>query len=272
MIKSLLPTNISNLISSNAPLETITEIRLRIGKNLLIKTAKEYILLDYKVVEEELKHVIRIATHNSLYAFQDQIKMGYISYNGIRIGLVGSVVMDKDKIITIKEFTSLIIRIPHEIVGCSDSLNIVLPTFENTLIVSPPYGGKTTLIRDLARRLSKHYDTLLIDERGEIHNNSFSFGERLDVFKDAPKSFVIEGVIRATSPEIIVMDELFNTCDMSVIREITRSGIKVLASIHGDNVSMIKNVYPELTKYFTNVIELSNKPKVGTIKSILRLK
>ena len=69
-------------------------------------------------------------------------------------------------------------RIAKEITGCSnkiikDILNLEDNTIYNTIIVSPPGRGKTTLLRDIVRQISSGIPNLnfrginvgLVDER-----------------------------------------------------------------------------------------------------------
>lgn len=272
MLDILLPPNLYNLIISKTPEAKITEIRLRIGRNVVVKTAERAITLNCVTTQTDVEYVIGKGTKNSLYAFQDEIKSGFISYEGIRIGLSGKGVTDDNRLITIKDFSSLCLRIPHQILGVSDPINHLIENYLNTIIIAPPYAGKTTLIRDIARKLSRKKDTLIIDERGEIFASSYEFGEKLDVFVGVPKHLILEGVIRSLSPEVIVLDELFMEKDVTVVEEIVRCGIKILASAHGDSVTLLREKYPRLLSNFTYAVELCNKPKVGAIKSITRLK
>lgn len=271
MLKELLSENLFDIINKRFKLTDICEIRIRENRNILVKTDHQRVFLDYKASKVDIEHIIRVATRNSLYASEDEVRKGFLKYKGIRIGLAGEVVTEYNKLLTFKNFTSLVLRIPHEIIGVAGKLNINYENFHNTLVISPPYGGKTTLIRDIARILSQKHDTLIIDEREEIYNDNFTFGQNLDIIKDAPKEMVLEGIIRSLSPEIIILDELLPKRDLTVIEEITRCGIKVVASLHGSNFEIIKKIYPQLANYFNNVITLSNNPKVGSIKSVVRI-
>ena len=89
MLSTLIAPNLYNYVISKVPETQITEIRLRLGKKLCLKTAERTILTNYAVCESDLEKVIKTATRNSLYAFQDEIKDGFISYGGIRIGIAG---------------------------------------------------------------------------------------------------------------------------------------------------------------------------------------
>ena len=65
----------------------------------------------------------------------------------------------------------------HEIPGCADRLLPMITKNRevcHTLVISPPCGGKTTLIRDLIRQISdgnahvKGCTVGVVDERSEI--------------------------------------------------------------------------------------------------------
>ena len=58
-----------------------------------------------------------------------------------------------------KYITSLNFRIAKQVIGCSKSalkyiLNIKENSIYNTIILSPPGRGKTTILRDLVRTIS----------------------------------------------------------------------------------------------------------------------
>lgn len=272
MLTKLLGTNIVDSIKSKIPLSTLTEVRIRANRRITIKNLNTSFLIDDSLSEEGIQNLLRMATNNSLYAVEDDIKKGFVSFAGIRIGICGKGVTNDDKLITIRNITSLTIRIPHEIINCSKYLHTILNPLENILIISPPCCGKTTLIRDVARVLSNNYDTLIVDERGEIYSDRFTFGERIDVFTNTPKNMVVEGVIRALSPEVIVLDEVYGEKDIRVLEEIERSGVKIVATTHSNNLESLKKHNSRILNHFNFAVELSNKPKIGTIKSIVRLR
>jgi stage III sporulation protein AA len=216
--------------------------------------------------------VIAKATNYSRYAFEDEIAAGYIHGRcGVRIGIVGVGVSNSNQVITFKNITSVNIRVPHEIVGCSNPLRSILDDFNSTIIVAPPFAGKTTLIRDMTRVISDIKDVVVIDERDEIAGcGCFRLGKYCDLIATVTKDVVTEGIIRAMSPEIVVMDELFLERDLKVIQCLTSAGIKILAAMHGDSISVVEKItgYKSIFEY---VVVLCNKPSIGSIKSITRL-
>lgn len=230
--------------------------------------------LNIRATGEMIEKALVRATNFSLYAFQEEIANGYIHCKGgLRIGVAGRGVVDSGKIAAFKDITSLNIRVPHEVRGCADKLSDILKNYENTLIIAPPFAGKTTLIREMARILSSEYDLAVIDEREEIcGGGAYTMGKLCDVVSGVPKSLAYEGIIRALSPEIIVLDELFPEKDEAAVFDIARSGVKFLASLHGDSIDGIAKAFPALVKRFTYGVLLGYKPTPGSIKSVVRFR
>lgn len=191
----------------------------------------------FSVTASEIEEVMLKASGHSIYAVNDQIKSGFLSLaGGVRIGVCGEVVLGK----TIKNFTSLNIRFPHEIVGCASGIIRHIARERgcyNTLIVSAPGIGKTTLLRDLARQLSNRGSNVLIaDERYEIaaytDGKSLDVGKNSDVISGAAKDFAFTQGIRYMRPDIIVVDEITSGDDAKAVCRACSSGVSVIASIH----------------------------------------
>ena len=138
----------------------ITEIRIRVGKPIILKTRNKDIIINYKIDPEEILDLLGRICENSIYAYKNQICEGFLTIKGgHRIGITGTVIIEDNKIININYISSLNCRIAREVIGCSKKiLNEVLDienhTIFNTVIVSPPGKGKTTILRDLIRNLS----------------------------------------------------------------------------------------------------------------------
>ncbi|MDD3947825.1 MAG: hypothetical protein PHI19_08310, partial [Clostridia bacterium] len=233
-------------------------------------------VLSFCATRKMIDGVVARATGFSLYSKQDEIKEGFIHYSGgIRIGVAGKGVADRGTLSGFSEITSVNIRLPHEMIGCSKKLAPILADFDNTIIVSPPFAGKTTLIRDMIRVLAKTYDVAVVDERCEISGGGesvYDIGILTDIIQNVPKTLIVEGLIRSMSPEIIVLDELSPYKDMKVIEEISRSGIKLLASIHSSNIERLVSALPDIPRHFTYGVLLGNKPCIGSIQSIVRFR
>lgn len=280
MLKSLLPDNIYNIVCNNANLNSLTEIRLRLNSPLsLAMQGKYYAAKDSQnnpviVSKTDIDYVIGIATQHSVYAVNEQLAYGFLSYRkGIRIGVCGHAVYKNNKLFTIKDINSLCIRVPHQIDTIAKNANCVINDFDNCIIISPPGYGKTTLLRNMIKELSiRGNNILVIDERNELSAisdgvKSLDLGPNTDVLVYADKQNGYIDAVRAMRPDIIATDEIFGKTEIECLCDINRSGVKFLATIHGKNLkTLLKNkMYAEIATFTRYFIELG---EFGTITKI----
>lgn len=292
MLYNLLPEWLYNLITHEFVIEYVYEIRIRLGKPIMVNFKGKYQYLydheDYKnnvvVASGDLiNYILSVATKQSLYAYNNQIKHCYITTDGgIRIGVCGNVVYNENKVATIKNINSLNIRISHQVLNCSNKIMGFIcsdETVKNTLIISPPGAGKTTLIRDIACKLSneKHIQNILVvDERyeiaGGVNNGLIDIGQFVDVISGSDKSFAFKEALKSMSPKVIITDEITEEEDFAQIKQAIKSGVKVIATAHAESVNdlKMKNYFETLIKdkYFQRFIVLSTKNGVGTVDGI----
>lgn len=257
--------------------DKITEIRLRKDKPLVVYEGTEKIYPEtdigrYVVTADDIERVLGFATDFSMYAVNDQLTKGYLVKNGVRIGVSGFGVVDDGKILTIKDINALVLRIPHEIKGCAEGL---IPKIYDgnrllsTLIISPPGAGKTTLLRDMARLVSERENTLIIDERFEIAglDGTVDVGES-EVMSGVAKKIAYEFGVRSMSPTLIVTDEIFSKADAESVEDIMRCGVKIFASIHGQNLNSVKKskVFQDLLSFFEVYVTLAPVGKVVSVE------
>ena len=203
----------------------IEEIRLRAERKMSIKTSTKSYILEHIVTTEELLETFQKICEHSIYAYQKQISEGYITIKGgHRIGIAGNCVMEHGKIININYISSLNIRIAREKKNSSNKIfNYIIENNEvlNTLIVSKPGCGKTTILRDALRKISTGIAELglspkncgIVDERGEIASlykgvPQNDIGILSDVITNSSKSQGLHMLIRSMSPEVIACDEI----------------------------------------------------------------
>jgi len=192
--------------------------------------------------DEDIENVLAKATECSLHSWESQIRQGFITVKGgNRIGLCGHIA-EGERGATITQITSIDIRIAKQMIGAANGLaeRVMRGGFEDTLIVSPPGVGKTTLLRDMCRVLSRYYRVSVADSRYEI-GGSIS-GETVfdlggcDVMQGGNKGQVISMLLRAMSPEIIAVDEITSKEDVKAILEASYTGCSFLATAHGDSL------------------------------------
>ena len=137
----------------------IQEIKLRIGKPLIIiYRGKERMWKDVIVTKEEIKETLEYISNYSLYAYEHELKQGFITIEGgHRVGMAGQVIMEEGKIKNLKYISSINLRISHEVKNCADKIFPYITynkQMYHTLLISPPRCGKTTLLRDIIRQVS----------------------------------------------------------------------------------------------------------------------
>lgn len=267
----------------------IQEIRLKINKPIIIYTNKKEIVLYYDVTKEDIKYILQRISNYSIYAYEEEIKQGFITLKGgHRIGIAGECVMENNKVKTIKNIASINIRICKEILGCSKKIFKYImenDVVKNTLIISPPKCGKTTILRDIARVISTGDKSLnlsgkkvtIIDERSEIGASylgvpQMDLGIRTDVLDNCLKTEGMLMAIRSLSPEVLICDEIGTSEDIKALNTAFNSGVNVVVTVHGSNLEDIKarNVFNELfgLGIIERVIVLSSRHGVGTVENI----
>ena len=281
MILDFLPQRLKKPLY-NLNTDLLFEIRLRTGFPIVVNYSfNNCFLSDSGMSKSELsgivcqddyiKEIILNVTERSVYAYNDKIKKGFITTReGVRIGIAGECVYDGNNISTIKEFTSLLIRVPHSIVGCADEVfeKIKSQTFVyNTLIISPPFMGKTTILKDLCRLINKNYfkSILIIDERGEF---ACVNGLNIDKIKFSDKLYAFSYGIRSLAPSIVITDELSSESDFQFANKAANSGIKIIASCHADDIKDLfgKNFF--INNVFERYVVLGMGGAVGKIKCV----
>lgn len=299
----VLPSHIANLIMSLSDniLNKVTEIRIRSNQPLLLILDNCDIMVsisdsagkyeNYYCSSEDLTRTFQLLCKNSVYAFEEEVRQGYLTISGgHRVGLAGQATVFNGSITTLKNINSLNIRLARSIPGCADKiLPFVIDTrtqrIFNTLLISPPRCGKTTILRDLIRQLSIGNPILgitgaqigIVDERSEIaacKNGipSIDLGPRVDVLDACPKASGMLMLIRSMGPDIVATDELGRVEDVAAIREALHAGVSVLATVHSQTLQDLyeRPYVNELVRqnFFQRYVILSKRFGPGTVEEI----
>lgn len=288
-ILKVLPLKISSEIRGYFQSDKIQEIRIKVGKPIILNSFKGERMLKYTVTAEDIKQILVKISNYSLYAYEEEIKQGYITIKGgHRIGIAGECVIVGGIIRTIKNISSLNIRICREVIGSSNEVMKYIVENNrvyNTLIVSPPKCGKTTILRDIARNVSYGMNIInlsgkkvsIIDERSEIaacFNGvpQMDVGVRTDVLDNCLKREGMLMAIRSLSPEVLICDEIGTKGDIEALLMAFNSGVNVVVTLHGFSIDDIykRKVFKELldNSILDRIVILSNKNGVGTIENM----
>jgi stage III sporulation protein AA len=279
----------------------LQEIRLRINSPLMvIYENKEYFVSNkceltrnegeaLIINKNEIRETMEYISNYSLYAFEDEIRQGFITIQGgHRVGIAGKVIIEENRIKSIKHISFINIRLSHQVKGCAD---LVIPYIAqkesndiyHTLIISPPRCGKTTLLRDIIRHISNGEGVEngvtvgVVDERSEIAACYMGvpqneLGIRTDILDCCPKADGMMMLIRSMSPRIIAVDEIGSREDIEAIEYVINCGCKLIATVHGNGIDDIKNkpILGRLVreKIFERYIVLNNRRSVGCVEEI----
>lgn len=227
--------------------EELREIRIRAGCPPVALLDTLTLLGDVPFSLDMVQRTAERMCQNSLYARQQELRRGYVTLpGGHRAGFCGRTVIEKDTVQHLTDISSINLRIAHQIIGAADK---VMPAVVqngdilNTLIISPPGCGKTTLLRDMARQLgggTYRFRVGLCDERGEIAamyrgmaQNDVGF--LTDVYDGCPKAEAMRSLVRSMSPQVLMTDELGGKEDEEAICEAIHAGVRVICTVHGYN-------------------------------------
>ena len=266
----------------------IQEIKLRIGKPLIIiYRGKERMWKDVIVTKEEIKETLEYISNYSLYAYEHELKQGFITIEGgHRVGMAGQVIMEEGKIKNLKYISSINLRISHEVKNCADKIFPYITynkQMYHTLLISPPRCGKTTLLRDIIRQVSdgnmwvKGCTVGVVDERSELGgcylgNPQNEMGVRTDILDRCPKAEGMIMLIRSMAPQVIAVDEIGAQEDVHAIEYAMHCGCKMLATAHGDSMEEIqrKPIFEKLVqeRRFERYVILSNRYQIGGIEAV----
>jgi len=281
VIKNL-PEDISNILNEvpEKVKEKAKEIRLRVGRNIIINYENESYYLNKKLDTEEIKECFKSICGYSIHSHTEEIRKGFITLKGgHRAGIGATAIYENKTIINLKYISSINLRIARQIYGAANNLiNLLNKKIGKLLIVGPPSSGKTTILKDIAKSLNSK-SVSIIDSRGEIAaslngvpQNDVSYA---DVFDFWNRKDGITTAIRTMNPDFIICDEIGDESDIEAIKTCVGTGAELIATAHGENIEEIKKreIIKKIlkTNAFSNIAILKGKQTPCEIESIFKV-
>lgn len=276
--------------------EKATEIRFRTGRPVSVCTGvHNYFITALRtlstfpergclsITKQEMEELVLHLCGYSLHSHQDDMVNGFLTLKGgHRAGLCGSAVTRNGEILSVKQVSSVNLRIAREIKGCAqDFIRLVFSDGpKNVLVAGRPASGKTTLIRDSVRLLAQNYQVAVVDERGEIAASvsgvaQNDIGPLADILDGYPKSQGIMAAVRSLSPDFIVCDEIGSAQDIAAVKAGTNSGIHILATIHAACMEELMQKPPVRdlvdSRAIDRIVFLKSRQAPGTIEKIIKV-
>lgn len=293
-IMQVLAGNVRRVLEEeNLEFDEMQEIRLRTDKPLIVVYKDEEWMLPrnkkkkYVVTKEEVRETLEYISDYSLYAYEQEMKQGFITIEGgHRIGMAGKTMVEGEHVKNLQYISSINIRVSHEVIGCADRVMPYITTNKqvcHTLIISPPRCGKTTLLRDVIRQISDGSQWVrgctvgVVDERSEIGGCYMGIaqnhlGMRTDILDCCPKEEGMIMLIRSMAPQVLAVDEIGACEDVHAIEYAMHCGCKMIATVHGTSMEEIrrKPLFDRLVKEkrFERYIVLNRQAHVGQIEGI----
>lgn len=298
-ITCLFGRNIRSLLEEAQPeYDKLYEIRLRVGRPLfLVYDGGERFLwkkgrtekgVPYLVTKEDLQETLEYLSGYSLYAYEEELRQGFLSIQGgHRVGVTGKVLLDGSRIRGMKYISCINVRLSHQVKGCATK---VMPLIQrkghicHTLIISPPRCGKTTLLRDIVRQLSNGWGEFpgctvgVVDERSELAGcyqgvPQNDLGMRTDILDGCPKAEGMMMLVRSMSPQVVAVDELGREADYEAVSAVVNCGCRLIATVHGSCLEDLQQnpALQHLVEHqvFERYIFLCHREQAGVIKTIL---
>ncbi len=234
----------------------ICDVLTPLGKGIIIE-------------KSDIKEVILNFTQGSFFSKEGQIREGYLSKNGARLGICGNCDVISGEISSIADITSLALRLPYmgKITPCAVS-SFVANSLSSTLVIAPFGAGKTTFLKKVLHAFPKNKKVFLCDERGEFAEIAPTLSN-VDCMRSAKKNKAFEIAIRTFSPHAVVIDEMFYQLDSELLKKAKMAGIAVFASFHGRSEIDYKNSEVYKKGLFKNYVILSEKFGKGGVLKLL---
>lgn len=278
----------------------VQEIRLRIGKPVMLSLPEGPAFITQLgtaaffqganmlyAQRENIEEAFRRICDCSVHSHQREICNGFVTLRGgHRAGICGTAVTEGNRVSNIRDISSINLRVARDIHGAADeTANALISSgsVADSLIFGPPGCGKTTVLRDLARKLSngtrigRILRVAVIDERGEIAATfqgqpQNDLGPCCDILDGYPKGEGIMQAVRCLSPDVIICDEIGGEEDERAVELSLNAGVTVIASAHAGSFGELL-ARPQIARLiasgaFKKAVRLAGRENPGAVAGV----
>ncbi len=241
-LRALLPARLTAELEGRLPEGVlIEELHLRRGRAASITAAGKNMRLDTVLGGAEMDALLLGFCGGSLYAHDQTLLQGYLSFDGIRIGVCGRANVTGERVVGVSEVSAFVIRFPHPAPAIGAEIYELLTGLNHggVLIFAPPAEGKTTLLRAVAARMAggdAPRRVAVVDTRGELAAAATRETLLMDILSGYPRGLGISIAARTLAAELIVCDEIGDLAEAREILSVHSCGVPLLASAHGKDL------------------------------------
>ena len=260
---------------TSAAADTAREVRLRSGQPVTVEYDRgRLVSAGGKVMPAQLARYMQALCSYSVHSCEQQLRDGCITLKGgHRVGFCGTAVLKDGRLDTVKDISSINIRIAREHIGCGDECARLVYSdgFKGLLIAGAPLSGKTTMLRDVCRIISANHKLSAVDSRGELAasyngKSQLNIGANTDVLNGYEKAQGILLAVRVLSPEYVACDEI--TGEQDAVAACLHYGVKPLITAHCGNIAEALEMPVVKSGAVSHVVMLGTGKELGRIIGI----
>ena len=275
--------------------ERVQEIRLRAGGPLVLSAPDGEWVLDAEgeaalrprrppllCTRAQLEECFLRLCNYAVHTHQQELCHGFVTTaDGCRAGIAGSAVREGERVVSVRQITSICLRVARRHDGCAGELYQRIAQrgrICSQLICGEPSSGKSSLLRDLARQLAEGGDgngrrwrVAVADERGELSGSGGLTG--CDILRGYPKAEGIQQAVRCLAPDVVIFDELGTLEETQAVLEGLHSGVAAVTTAHCREESALLR-RPQLrtalaSGAFDEVVFLEGRQKPGHVARVM---
>lgn len=230
LLLNVLPEHITDNINSLHNKSELLEVVMDLGRVPEARLVNENLIIDEnEITKDDLANLVQ--------------KIGFIGEDN-RAGIEGTL----HRVSVIRNRRGQIVgatcRVGRAISGSATTIEDLIQTGKNILLLGRPGVGKTTMLRETARMISDdlHKRVVIVDTSNEIAGDgdvphpAIGSSRRMQVASPALQHSVMIEAVENHMPEVIIIDEMSTTEESDAARTIAERGVQLVATAHGNTL------------------------------------